>query len=330
MSQEDSEKLSPEELTIEGYYHRAEDNLANGDLNAAMDDLQAARNLCSSDDELELWRERLEQTFLRIHGASVDDDGPPVCEMISIILPSPLKEESAVMTRLTNSPDLKVEGKTLTRKDHSVVYDVDFLDVNNDWVEAIIEMANVPLPGNVLAQIRSTARFCHVTAPNLEIQQEISSQVELAIQCVHTLEPLLRAVEAPVAVLRGSNGVVTYDVVRQCGENISAENLIAFFVKIMNSGGELFSVGMHQLGFADVEISLALMPFEKAVEVLTEFMIYQVVNNFYDVPDEIEFESNGIVYDLKKMPEVRFNVEGEARHNAIGVWHFSKVVDAGA
>lgn len=316
-----SEILS-DKPSIEAYYYRAEGNLLNGDLNAAMDDLQAARDLCASDEELELWRDRLEQAFLKIHGASVDDDGPPVSELISIILPTPLKEESAVMTRLSNSPDLKVDGTTLVHKDHTVVYDIEFLPVTTDWVEAIIEMANVPLPANVLAQIRSTSQFVHVTAPNLEIQQEISSQVELAIQFVRALEPLLRAVEAPVAVVRGSNGVVTYDVVRKCGENISAENLIAFFVKIMNSGTELFSVGMHQLGFADIEIPLTLMPFEKAVGVLTEFMVFQVVNSFYDVPDEIEFESNGDVYAIEKMPEKRFDVDGEARHNSIGVWLF--------
>jgi hypothetical protein len=313
--------------SIEGYYYKAESNYQAGDLASALEDLEAARDLCKTDEEHENWREILEECFMRIGGAEDGDDGPPVCEIISVMLPTPIEDKENALKKLVNNPDLSIDGLTLLRKDHSVVYDIEFLEFSPDWVEAIIEMATMPLQPNVLKTLRKTAHFFHVTGPNLEIHQEISSQVELAIQFVQTLEPLVRTLEAPVAVLRCSNNVVSYDTIRQVCEDINPENLIAFYIKVMNSGDSLFSVGMHQFGFEDVEIPFSVVPFEGAIQLITEFMHFQLVNNFSAAPEDVEYESSTAVYSLKRLNEERFDVDGEARHNSIGIWHFLGVVN---
>ncbi|CAN5280423.1 hypothetical protein BH11CYA1_BH11CYA1_27960 [soil metagenome] len=308
--------------SIEGYYYKAESNFLAGDLAAALVDLEAARDLCKTDEEKETWREPLEQCFLRVSGAESDDDGPPVCEIISVMLPTPIQDKDKALTKIINNPDLSTNGETLQRTGHSVVYDIEFLEFSPDWVDAIIEMSTTALESTVVKTIRKTAHFLHITGPNVEIEQEISSQVELAIQFVQTLEPLVRTIEAPVAVLRGSNNVVDYDTIRRVCDDINPENLIAFYIKVMNSGESLFSVGMHQFGFEDVEIPFSVVPFEEAIELITEFMHFQLVNNFSEAPEDVEYESNSAVYSLKRLAEVRFDVDGEARHNSIGIWHF--------
>ncbi len=314
--------------SIEGYYYKAESNFLAGDLGAALEDLEAARDLCKTEEELNHWREILEECFMRVSGAEAADDGPPVCEIISVMLPTPIKDKGKALTKIINNPDLSTNGETLLRIGHSVIYDIEFLEFNPPWVEAVIDMATTPLKPDVLKTVRKTAHFLHITGPNVEIHQEISSQVELAIQFVQTLEPLVRSLEAPVAVLRCSNNVVDYDTIRQVCDDINPENLIAFYVKLMNSGESLFSVGMHQFGFADVEIPFSVVPFEEAVGLITEFMHFQLVNNFSEAPEDVEYESSTEVYSLKRLAEVRFDVAGEARHNKIGVWHFlGTVVD---
>ncbi len=315
--------------SIEGFYYKAEANFLAGDLEKALEDIRAARDLIDTDEEISDWKERLEQTFLRIEGAisTDEEDGPPVSQTISVMVPSPIKEKGKALTKIIENPDLSTNSLTLLRIGQSVVYDCEFLDFSPEWIDAIIEMSNESLEPTLIKQIRKTAQFYHVSGPNVEFEQQIDSQIDLAMQFVLLLEPLVRTLEAPVALIRGSNAVVTYDQIRQIGENISVENLIAFYVKIMNSGDSLFSVGMHQLGYADVEIPFNLIPLEQAAELLDEFMIFQVVNNFFDSPDQIEYESTQAVYSLERLPEERFNVEGEARFNSFGVWHFNNLVE---
>ena len=313
--------------SIEGYYLRAEANYLAGEFDEACENIEQARALCTTDEEEETWSERLEQCYVRASELDEDDDGPPVSELISVMVPVLLKNKGKAWTKISDNPDLSTDGITLMRIGNSVIYDVEFLEFSPDWVDVIIDSITIPIEPELIKDVRKTANFLHVFGPNVEIEQTITSQVDLAIQVVQMLEPLVRSLEAPVAFLRGSNNVVDYKTIRSVCDDINLVTLIDFYVKKMNAGDCLFSVGMHQFGFEDVEVPFSVVPLEEAIDLLNDFLLFQLENNFSDAPDVIEYQSGSTIYSLKRKEEVRFNIEGEARHNLKGIWHVVGVLE---
>lgn len=314
--------------TIEAYHCKAEANFLAGQLEAAIEDIQAAKKLIRSEADSALWQEELDQALNRFQGARNPVQGPPVAQVISVLIPSALEQSGELMTRIINCPDLSTNGETLIRKGFTAVCDIQLLPAEKSWIDAIIEMSEGDLDDTTVARIKGTRQFLHIEAPNQAYAQNIRDQIDLTTQLSETLEPLMRALDAPVTVLRCSNQVITYAVLRAACEEKALDTLIGVFVKLMNDGDCLFSVGMHQFGYPDVEIPLSLMTVDQAVETLIEFLQFIVINNLHSIEDRIEFEtpSQGLVYALQREKEKRFAVEGEARFNQYGIWKFKSRV----
>ena len=313
------------EATIEGYFCKAEALYLAGDAKGALQDLLTAKDLCQTQADIEYWKEPLEHCYSRIQEALEAAKGPPVSQYFSVLLATPLADEKEIFRRIIANPDLSTDGKTLVRKGESAVYDINILDLTPELAKTMVEMADGQLAPAIVEGVKKSERLLCIGAPNKMIAQKTESQTDLAVEFIALLEPLILALDAPLALLPGSNSIITFDKVEAVLQNTRIETVIDFYVKLINTGTSLFSVGMHQLGFEDSAIPLTVMSSERALELLGEFMMFQVANNLVDVVDKIEYESitSGAVYTLERKPEERFTAEGDERYNKFGVWHFS-------
>lgn len=313
--------LSP---SVEGYYLRAEAHSMASNYDAAVSDLVAAKDLLTDEADMAMWKEKLEQRYDSYLDAASNLQGPPVAEVISVLVPTPFATKEDLIKKLIGCPHFSTDGTTLMRKGKSVVYDIEVLAANRKWLDAVIEMGDGGLKPDIEKRISKTSFFLHITAPNQAIAQSTKSQTDLANQFVQLLELLIYVLGAPVAVLRGSNSVVTHEQAKEVGDNVALPALVGFWVKLLVDDLCVFSVGMHQLGFPDVEFPLRLLPLENALETVIEFMNFQVENGMHEVIGKIEYETmgDGRVYSLERQLEERFNVDGEARYNQFGIWKF--------
>lgn len=319
--------LSP---TVEAYFLKAEANAMASDFDQAMNDLMAAKNLCVEEIDLDLWKEKLEKAYSDYGEQAAFLEGPPIAEIISVLLVTPFTSKEELIKKLMTCPFISTDGETMVRKGKSVLYDLEVLDANRNWLDAIVAMSDGGLGVETEKKVARSQIILHVTGPNPNVGQTTKSQIDLAVQFAGTVNVLLYTLGAHCAVLRGSNSVVTLKTIKDVIEHLSVDTLVSFFVKLLVDDECVFSTGLHQLGFPDVELPLSLMPMEEALETVIEFMNFQVENRMQSVSGQIEYETlkDGVVYLLSRELEERFNVQGEARYNQFGLWRFVKRVGA--
>lgn len=317
------------EPSVDAYVHRAESNFNTGNIKAALGDLNRAEQLCNGPDA-ETWTQTIGQARNRYEGAISESQGPPVRETISVLIPTALENLGEMIVRIANRPDLTTDGQTLMRTEGTVVYDIEVFEQNSEWAELMIEISNGHVSSDVADAIASHNTFLHITAPNWEIAQGTPGQVELATETLLTLEPLMRALSAPAVLMRNSNAVHTYDEVQALSADTSSDSMPNAFAKLYNSANELFSAGMHALGYADVEIPYSILKFDIAVDVLCEFLVFQLINETWEDKGPLTFESavTGQTYKFELRECQRFTELGNARFNPNGLWTMTSIVNA--
>lgn len=316
------------EPSVDAYVHRAESNFNAGNIGAALGDLNRAEELCESSDDSGNWTQTIGQARNRYEGAVSESQGPPVRETISILLPTALESLGEVVVRISNRPELSTDGSTLIRPGGTVIYDLDVFEQNSDWANLMIEISDGHVSSDIADAIAAHNVFVHLSAPNWALAQGTTGQVDLATQTLITLEPLMRALSSPAVLMRNSNAVHTHDEVQALAADTSSDNLPNAFAKLYNSGNELFSAGMHALGYADVEIPYTIMKFDPAVDVLCEFLVYQLINETWEEKGTLTFESaeTGGRYEFELRECQRFTEEGNARFNPNGLWHMTRAL----
>jgi hypothetical protein len=317
------------EPSVDAYVQRAESNFNAGNISAALGDLNRAEDLCSGgDDDNETWVQTIGQARNRYEGAVSESQGPPVRETISILIPTALESLGEVIVRISNRPELSTDGTTLMRPGGTVIYDIEVFEQNSDWANLMIEISDGHVSSDIADAIAAHNVFLHLSAPNWDLAQGTTGQVDLATQTLMTLEPLMRALSAPAVLMRNSNAVHTHDEVQALSVDTSSDNLPNAFAKLYNSGNELFSAGMHSLGYADVEIPYSIMKFDTALDVLCEFLVFQLINETWEEKGPLQFESaeTGGKYEFELRPCQRFTEEGNARFNPNGLWHMTKAL----
>jgi hypothetical protein len=313
--------------SIEAYFLRAQANYSASNVRNSLQDLARAQELCESLPDNTGWLEQIEFARNRCEGAFKKSEAPAVKATISVLLPTSIEDFGNVVTKLANRPDLSTDGQTLFRKGGTVIYDIKFHDRNVDWAENMLAIREPePFPPGVAEYITEHFQFILLTAPNWDIVQHTDGQVGLATEFLQTLELLMRALSIPAALLRTSNSVFTREEVQSFIDEVSSENLVTAYARLYNAGNEMFSAGMHALGYADAAIPFALIPVESAGAVLDEFLLFQVINQTWEWEVPIAFSSavTGFTYQAELRNCDRFNVPGEARFNPNGVWTFTQ------
>lgn len=318
--------------SIDGYVQRAEANFNTGNIQAALQDLERAEDIyakANGDQESSDWQQTISQARNRYEGAASDSQGPPVRETISILIPTALEDLADVIVRISNRPELTTDGETMMWTEGTVVYDIEVFERNADWGELMIEISEGHVSSDIADAITSHNTFVHVSAPNWDIAQGTTGQVDLATQTLSMLEPLMRALSAPAVLMRNSNAVHTHEEVQALSADTSSDNLPNAFAKLYNSGNELFSAGMHALGYADVEIPYSIMKFDVAVDVLCEFLVFELINETWEEKDPITFESavTGGKYEFELRECGRFTEHGNARFNPYGLWTMTRAIE---
>jgi len=319
------------EPSIDAYLIRAEAIFTTGDVNAAMADVDKAEELYDADPKSSsiLW-ERIDDARSRYKLVLHPDPGPPIRQRISVMLPIQLLDPADIFIRVNKRRELQSDGKTLLRKHGSVIYDMEILDRNPVWAESIIELTKGTRANFHAEYIANHAQFFHLQAPNLEFAQTTRNQYDVAAQLLHTLDPLMRAVNAPVALMRNSNQVNACEEIFNCAAEETPATVCAAYCRVYNDDehASIFSVGMHALGYPDAEIPHHLMPPEAAQEVMFEFHEYQVNNLTWNAGPSISFGSNitNQIYMLNRYECGRFETPGEARFNQNGLWLFESVI----
>ena len=89
---------------------------------------------------------------------------------------------------------------------------------------------------------------------------------------------------------------------------------------------EMFSAGMHALGYPDVQVAYDLIPMESAVGVICEFLQHLLINETWNIESPMQYHSaiTDATYELEHYRCERFDTEGEDRFNRNGLWVFTK------
>lgn len=319
------------EPSIDAYLIRAEAIFSTGDVDSALADVDKAEEIYDLDPKnLSILWERIDDARARYKLAQNPDPGPPIRQRISVILPIQLYDPADIFIRINKRSELSSDGKTLLRKHGTVIYDMEILDRNPLWAESIIELTRGTRANFHAEYIANHAQFFHLQAPNLEFAQTTRNQYDVAAQLLHTLDPLMRAVNAPVALMRNSNQVNACEEIFNCAAEETAANVCAAYCRIYNDDthASLFSVGMHALGYPDAEIPHELIPIETAQDVMYEFHEYQINNLTWNAGASISFGSNitNQIYTLNRYECGRFETPAEARFNQNGLWLFEAVI----
>ena len=315
------------EPSIDAYLVRAEALFSTGNVVEALADVDKAEELYDADPKSSsiLW-ERIDDARSRYNLARNPDPGPPIAQRISVILPIQLADPADLFIRINKRRELQSDGKTLLRKHGTVIYDMEILDRNPLWAESIIELTRGTRANFHSEYVRNHTQFFHLQAPNQEFVQATRNQYEVAAQLLNTLDPLMRAVNAPVALMRNSNQVNACEEIFNCAAEETHANVVAAFCKIYNDEQYacLFTVGMHALGYADAQIPHALMPAEIAQDVLYEFHEFQCVALTWNVGDSMQFTSKitNQTFLVNLYDCGRFETPDEARFNQFGLWIF--------
>ncbi len=269
----------------------------------------------------------------------ITETGPSVEQTISVLFPISLANPSEVFVRIADQPDLSTDGMTVFRKGGTVVYDLRVYNRNVDWAAGIVEMRRpAEIKPTVARQIADHSLFVHLLAPNSVVAQQTTRQTKLAMEFLATLQPLMDALDAPVAVVRTANRVHTRENVGEFLDGIDhldstktieenyriAEHLVNAYCKLHNSPREglMFSAGMHALGYADVQVPYAIIPEESAPDFIEEFQKFAVIHDVSEAASPIEFSSSitRATYRMELSHCHRFDVRGESRYNPKGVW----------
>lgn len=270
----------------------------------------------------------------------ITETGPSVEQTISVLFPITLANPGEVFVRIADQPELSTDGTTVFRKGGTVIYDLKIYDRNSEWAAGIVAMRRpAEIKPSVARQIADHSCFVHLLAPNQTIAQHTSRQTRLAMECLETLQPLMDALEAPVAVVRTASSVHTRENVEHFldsidhidadstegaeGNKLIAKRLVNAYCKLFHAGNEslMFSAGMHALGYADVQVPYGIIPAEAAADFIEEFQMFAVINDISEA-SPIEFSSSitGATYQLELSHCHRFDVRGESRFNPKGVW----------
>lgn len=320
------------EPSIDAYLIRGEAFFSTGNVDAALADVDKAEELYDADPKSSsiLW-ERIDDARSRYNLAKNPDPGPPIRQRISVMLPIQISDPADLFIRINKRRELQSDGKTLLRKHGTVIYDMEILDRNPVWAESIIELTRGTRANFHAEFVYNHTQFFHLQAPNAEFVQATRNQYDVASQLLHTLDPLMRAVNAPVALMRNSNQVNACEEIFNCASEETPANICAAFCKVYNDeiNACLFTVGMHALGYADAQIAYEVMPIEIAHDVLYEFHEFQCVALTWNVGDSMQFSSKitGQTYQLNLYQCGRFETPDEARFNQFGLWIFEKVLD---
>jgi tetratricopeptide (TPR) repeat protein len=157
------------EPSIEAYLLRAEANYSSGKIEIALEDLGKAHDLCGLSPENHDWMSQIDLARNRYGGSAAQRHGPPVEETISAMLPTSLGDTGRVLKNIASRPELSTDGRTLTRKGGTAVYDLEIYDRNIDWCDNLIEMRKPQgLESRVAELIAGHSRFVHILAPNWE------------------------------------------------------------------------------------------------------------------------------------------------------------------
>lgn len=318
------------EQSIDAYLTRAEEFFKAKDIDAALADVDKAEQVYDANPRsTSIDWEKIEEARSRYNDAKNPDPGPPIAQRISVILPIQLNDPADIFIRINKRRELQSDGKTLLRRHGSVIYDMEILDRNPMWAEAIIELTRGTRANFHADYVRNHHQFFHLQAPNLEFVQTTRNQYDVASQLLHTLDPLMRAVNAPIALMRNSNQVLACEEVFNCASEETAANIVSAYSKIYNDEDNacLFTVGMHALGYPDAQIPYELIPPETAQEVLHEFHEYQANNLTWNAPSPFAFPSQitNQIYQLNRYECGRFETPEEARFNPFGLWIFDGV-----
>lgn len=318
------------EPSIDAYLIRGEAFFATGNLDQAIADVDRAEELYDADPKSSsiLW-ERIDDARSRYNIAKNPDPGPPIKQRISVMMPIQLSDPADLFIRINKRRELQSDGKTLLRKHGTVIYDMEILDRNSVWADSIIELTRGTRANFHAEYVRNHTQFFHLQAPNTEFVQQTRNQYDVASQLLHTLDPLMRAVNSPIALIRNSNQVHACEEIFNCAAEETPANVCAAFCKIYNDEQNacLFTVGMHALGYADAQIPYELLPIEIAQDVLYEFHEFQCVALTWNVGETMQFSSKitNQTYLLNLYHCGRFETPAEARFNQFGLWIFDQV-----
>jgi tetratricopeptide (TPR) repeat protein len=315
--------------TIEAYVERAEANFCSGNIEAALDDLERAEALTGPSGWAQDLESRVEQARNRyIAAQETDIDAPPPEERLSFMLPTTLPALAEVMAALSELPDVfSTDGATIIRSDGTVIYDMELLGKKEDWAQVILQLTvEDQLSPEQLQLIDRHLQFIHISAPNLDYAQSTKSQPDLAIEALTTVRLLAQQLNSPAILFRNSNRVHTQADLEELVDNMSAETLLSAYVKLLHDldSHQVFSTGMHALGYADAQVSDTLVDSEVAPDLIVEFLMFELINNVWQGDATIDFQSavTGKEYLVELVECERFTEPGEARFNPNGVWTF--------
>jgi len=316
------------EPSIDAYLIRAEAYFSRKDYDSALQDVDKAEALYDANPRsTSLEWEKIEEARTRYLDAKNPDPGPPIRQRISVMLPIGTIDPAEIFIKISKRRDISTDGKTLLRRHGSVIYDMEILDSNPVWSESIIELTKGTRAFFHAEQVANHAGFFHLQAPNLEFAQTTKNQYQVASELLHTLDPLMRAINSPVALIRNSNQVNACEEIFNCASEESAANVCAAFCKVYNdeTNGFLFSAGMHSLGYPDAEIPHDLVPIETVQDVLFEFLEFQIANLTWNVESAMQFTSTitNQTYLLGRFECDRFDPAHDARFNQFGTWVFA-------
>lgn len=318
------------EPSIDAYLIRAEAFFSRKDYDSALADVDKAEEIYDANPKsTSIDWEKIEEAKTRFLDAKNPDPGPPIRQRISVMLPIGTIDPAEIFINISKRRDISTDGKTLLRKHGSVIYDMEILDRNPLWAESIIELTKGTRAFFHAEQVANHAGFFHLQAPNLEFAQTTKNQYQVASQLLHTLDPLMRAINSPVALMRNSNQVNACEEIFNCASEETPANVLAAYCRIYNDDQYacLFTVGMHALGYADAQIPYELIAPEVAQDVLYEFHEFQSVALTWNVGDTLEFNSKltNQTYRLGLYECGRFEGVEEARFNANGLWIFEEI-----
>lgn len=319
------------EPALDTYLIRAEIFFSRKDYDSALADVDRAEELYDANPKSSSidW-EKIEEAKNRYSEAKNPDPGPPIRQRISVMLPIQLSDPADIFIRINKRRELSSDGRTLLRKHGTVIYDMEILDRNQDWANSIIELTAGTRSVFHAEQIANHAHFFHLQAPNQEFAQTTKNQYQVAAELLHTLDPLMRAVNAPVALFRNCNQVNACEEIYNCAAEETPYTVCAAFTRVYNDEANecFFSCGMHALGYPDAQIPYGVVPLETAQDVLEEFNVYQTLNLTWHT-DSLQFKSEitGQSYKLNLYECGRFEEPGEARFNQNGLWIFDEILE---
>src|SRR5262249_43984415 len=130
--------------------------------------------------------------------------------------------------------------------------------------------------------------FLGISAPNPTIASEVS-QISLAMNLLKLLLPLMYALEAPIVLVASAELVHTRERLAEFISNLSKEALVNAYTKIYQTDDDMFSAGMHALGYPDVQIPFTIVDVEQAAEVIKEFQLFEVINEIWNDKAPFQF-----------------------------------------